>query len=188
MRYARGALDADTPMAEELILSESADRAELYAALLPQLAALVEGECNRVANLANAAAVLHTALGSLWTGFYIAEETSLVLGPFQGPIACTRILLKPAPKGVCGAAWKQRHTVVVPDVDAFPGHIACSSLSRSEIVVPLIVGASVVAVLDIDSAELDAFGEEDVAGLEAVCALLARDWDQAATAANDGLN
>lgn len=164
-------------MAEELILPESADRAELYAALLPQLAALIEGESNRVANLANAAAVLHAALGALWTGFYIAEETSLVLGPFQGPIACTRIPLVPEPKGVCGAAWQRRETVVVPDVDVFPGHIACSSLSRSEIVVPLIVDAGVVAVLDIDSPDLDAFGDDDVDGLEAAGALLAQRWN-----------
>ncbi len=168
---------ADCAMAEELALPETADRAELYAALLPQLRALVADEPNLVANLANTAAVLHVALGSLWTGFYLVEDdTSLVLGPFQGPIACTRIPLAPSPQGVCGAAWQRRQAVVVPDVDAFPGHIACSSLSRSEIVVPIVVDARVVAVLDIDSAELSAFDLVDVEGLESVLELLAHHW------------
>ncbi len=144
---------------------------EQYALLLKQVQGLLEGEPDRVANLANVAAVLHEAFGFWWTGFYLVQGRELVLGPFQGPVACTRI---PFGRGVCGTAWQQGKTVVVPDVEEFPGHIACSSASRSEIVVPVIKGKDVVAVLDIDSRELATFDARDAAGLEAIAALLAK--------------
>ena len=164
-------------MAEELKLPETGERGELYAALQPQIATLIESEDDLVANLANTAAVLHTALQTLWTGFYRVKSDALVLGPFQGPLACTRIPLVPEPRGVCGAAFKRREAVIVPDVEAFPGHIACSSLSRSEIVVPLLVHGRVELVLDIDSSVLDDFDEADLTGLGAVVGLLrARHW------------
>jgi len=143
---------------------------ERYELLYKQLRGLMEGESDPVANLANAAAAIHGAFGFWWTGFYLVQGGELVLGPFQGPVACTRI---PFGKGVCGTAWERRETVVVPDVEEFPGHIACSSESRSEIVVPLIRGGEVRAVLDIDSRELATFDEEDAAGLAPVAALLA---------------
>ena len=143
---------------------------EQYALLLKQVQGLLEGESDRVANMANVAAVLHEAFGFWWTGFYLVQGRELVLGPFQGPVACTRI---PFGRGVCGTAWQQGRTVVVPDVEEFPGHIACSSASRSEIVVPVIKGKDVVAVLDIDSRELATFDARDAAGLEAIVALLA---------------
>ena len=144
---------------------------EAYALLLKQVQGLLEGETDRIANLANTAAVIHETFGFWWTGFYLVQGRELVLGPFQGPIACPRI---PFGKGVCGAAWQQGKTVVVPDVEEFPGHIACSSASRSEIVVPIIKGQDVVAVLDIDSRELATFDARDAAGLEAIAALLAK--------------
>lgn len=145
-------------------------KAEQYALLHAQLKGLLEGETDRTANLANAAALIHESFGFWWTGFYLVHGQELVLGPFQGPIACTRI---PFGKGVCGTAWARRETVVVPDVEAFPGHIACSSLSRSEIVVPILRGGEVVAVLDIDSRELATFDDQDATGLEALASLLA---------------
>ncbi len=142
----------------------------IYAALLPQVRALLDGEPDGIARMANLAAALHTAFGHHWVGFYRVLGDELVLGPFQGPIACTRIAHG---KGVCGTAWAEARTIVVPDVDAFPGHIACSALSRSEIVVPVLDdNGKVIAVLDIDSVEPDAFHAEDVAGLEALCLLL----------------
>ena len=144
-------------------------KTEKYALLLKQLTGLLEGETDLTANLANAAALIHESFGFWWTGFYLVRGKELVLGPFQGPIACTRI---PFGKGVCGTAWERGETVVVPDVEAFPGHIACSSLSRSEIVVPVLQGGKVVAVLDIDSREPATFDDEDAAGLEAVAASL----------------
>ena len=144
---------------------------EQYALLLKQVQGLLKGESDRVANMANVAAVLHEAFGFWWTGFYLVQGRELVLGPFQGPVACTRI---PFGRGVCGTAWQQGKTVVVPDVEEFPGHIACSSASRSEIVVPVIKGKDVVAVLDIDSRELATFDARDAAGLEAIAALLAK--------------
>ena len=144
---------------------------EQYALLLKQVQGLLEGESDRVANMANVAAVLHEAFGFWWTGFYLVQGRELVLGPFQGPVACTRI---PFGRGVCGTAWQQGKTVVVPDVEEFPGHIACSSASRSEIVVPVIKGKDVVAVLDIDSRELATFDGRDATGLEAIVALLAK--------------
>ena len=145
-------------------------KAEKYELLVKQVASLTEGETDRTANLANAAAAIHEAFGFWWTGFYLVQDRQLVLGPFQGPVACTRI---PFGKGVCGTAWQRGETVIVPDVDEFPGHIACSSASRSEIVVPLLREGKVLAVLDIDSRELATFDEEDAAGLEAIAAHLA---------------
>ncbi len=144
-------------------------KAEQYKLLYAQLKGLLEGETDRTANLANAAALIHGTFDFWWTGFYLVQGEELVLGPFQGPIACTRI---PFGKGVCGTAWKRRQTVVVPDVEAFPGHIACSSASRSEIVVPILRGGEVLGVLDIDSRELATFDEADAAGLEPIAALL----------------
>ena len=144
---------------------------EAYSLLLKQVQELLEGETDRIANLANTAAIIHETFGFWWTGFYLVQGRELVLGPFQGPIACTRI---PYGKGVCGAAWQQGKTVVVPDVEEFPGHIACSSASRSEIVVPVVKGKDVVAVLDIDSRELATFDARDAAGLEAISALLVK--------------
>ena len=141
----------------------------MYATLLPQIKALVEGESNRVANLANIAAALKQTFGFFWVGFYLVEDGELVLGPFQGPIACTRIRYG---RGVCGTAWKEGKTLIVPDVDKFPGHIACSSASRSEIVVPIYnKEKEVVGVLDIDSDRLAEFDETDREWLERIVAV-----------------
>lgn len=155
-------------MAEQFDIPQGT-KEERYEALLPQIASVVEDEPDLIANMANVASMLHEAFGFWWTGFYRVLDGVLVLGPFQGPLACTRIKLG---KGVCGTAWQQAATVVVPDVDQFPGHIACSSASRSEIVVPLKQAGEVVAVLDIDSAELNTFGEVDKCYLEQVATLL----------------
>ena len=144
---------------------------ERYTLLLAQMKGLLEGESDRTANLANAAALIHGRFDFRWTGFYLAAGRELVLGPFQGPVACTR---RPYGQGVCGTAWARRETVVVPDVEAFPWHIACSSASRSEIVVPLVRDGEVLGVLDIDSRDLAAFDAEDAAGLEEIAALLVR--------------
>lgn len=151
-------------------------KAEQYALLHAQLKSLLEGETDRTANLANAAALIHETFGFWWTGFYLVRGRELLLGPFQGPVACTRI---PFGKGVCGTAWERRESVIVPDVEAFPGHIACSSLSRSEIVVPILLDGAVVAVLDIDSREPATFDDEDAAGLEAIATMLAELFQQA---------
>ena len=156
-------------MAEELITS-AGNKEEQYASLLPQLAALVTHERDLVANLANITAGLKEQFGWLWVGFYLVKEDELVLGPFQGPIACTRIKKG---KGVCGASWEQGATLIVPDVEQFPGHIACSSLSRSEIVVPAFKEGEVVAVLDVDSEALEQFDDVDKHWLEQVVALVA---------------
>lgn len=156
-------------MAEELRISTSKDRSNKYRELLPQIEALIAGEANLVANLANVAAALRQTFGFFWVGFYLVENEELVLGPFQGDIACTRISFG---KGVCGTAWLEKQTIIVPDVDAFPGHIACSSSSRSEIVVPLLKDGVVVAVLDVDSTELGDFGDDDRIGLERVAEIL----------------
>lgn len=145
-------------------------KSEQYALLLKQMRGLLEGESDLTASLANAAALIHGAFGFWWTGFYLVRGRELVLGPFQGPVACTRI---PFGKGVCGTAWQRAETVIVPDVEEFPGHIACSSESRSEIVVPILRDGTVLAVLDIDSRELATFDAEDAAGLEALAASLA---------------
>ena len=155
-------------MAEELIIDKRGKK-EMYATLLPQIKALVEGESNRVANLANVAAALKQTFDFFWVGFYLVEDGELVLGPFQGPIACTRIRYG---RGVCGSAWKEGRTLVVPDVDKFPGHIACSSASRSEIVVPIYnKEKEVVGVLDIDSDRLAEFDETDREWLERIVAV-----------------
>lgn len=157
-------------MAETLDINAAADRQQQYAELLPQLRGLIRGEANRTANLANLAAALRQTFGFFWVGFYLVDGDELVLGPFQGDIACTRIGFG---QGVCGAAWQEATTQWVPDVDAFPGHIACSSQSRSEVVVPILVDDAVVAVLDIDSDRLDDFTEADVEGLQAIASLCA---------------
>ena len=158
-------------MAEDLYVSNGT-KEERYVALLPQLEGLLSGETDEVANLANVAAALKETFGFFWVGFYRVVGDELVLGPFQGPVACTRIRKG---RGVCGTAWQEARTLVVPDVDAFPGHIACSSLSRSEIVVPLVDGAGEVwGVLDIDSSGLNAFDEVDARFLEEACRLLVR--------------
>lgn len=149
-------------MAENLIIS-TGSKAEKYKDLLPQIKGLITGEPNLVANLANTVAALRETFGFYWVGFYIVEADELVLGPFQGPIACTRIRKG---KGVCGTSWAEEQSVLVPDVDAFPGHIACSSASKSEIVVPVFKDGKVVAVLDVDSDELNDFDEVDLTYLE----------------------
>lgn len=140
-----------------------------YNELYRQIGSVLEGETDPVANMANTAALIHDAFGFWWTGFYIVRDNQLVLGPFQGPVACTRI---PFGKGVCGSAWQRQETIVVPDVEEFPGHIACSSLSRSEIVVPIFDDDDVKAVLDIDSKELSTFDETDRVWLEKIVRLL----------------
>lgn len=155
-------------MAEELRLIPGS-REEQYRSLLPQLYSLVEGESDLIANLANTAAALKEVFGFFWVGFYLVKEDELVLGPFQGSIACTRIRKG---RGVCGTAWEEGRTQLVPDVDAFPGHIACSSLSRSEIVVPLIKEGIVWGVLDVDSEHLNFFDETDKLFLEELCTKL----------------
>ena len=141
---------------------------EKYRDLLPKVRALAGGETDVIAKMANVAALLHQEMGFWWTGFYRVQGQELVLGPFQGPVACTRI---PFGRGVCGTAWRERKTIVVPDVEQFPGHIACSSESRSEIVVPVWQGDDIVAVLDIDSRELGTFDETDRQYLEQIVAL-----------------
>ena len=155
-------------MAEHLVV-EGQTKAERYASLLPQIKALIEGESNLVANLANISAALHEAFGFWWVGFYLVEGDELVLGPFQGPVACTRI---GRGRGVCGTAWQRGQTIVVEDVELFPGHIACSSASRSEIVVPLWKGDKVWGVLDIDSERLATFDECDQEWLEKLCQMI----------------
>jgi len=150
-------------MAENLQISEGADKAQTYEEIIPQIKSLVEGEENLVANLSNIAAVLDMAFHHLWTGFYLKDSSKpqLVLGPFQGPVACTRIFLEPVARGVCGAAAVAQKTQLVPDVEKFSGHIACSSDSKSEIVVPLVADGETKLVLDIDSAVLNTFDETD---------------------------
>jgi L-methionine (R)-S-oxide reductase len=155
-------------MAEDLRLAEGS-KTDQYQSLLPQIRALTEGEPDRVANLANVVAALKQQFGWLWVGFYLVKDGELVVGPFQGPVACTRISKG---RGVCGTSWQEARTLIVPDVEAFPGHIACSSLSRSEIVVPVFYQGEVVGVLDVDSAEGNDFDEEDQRWLEELVA----DW------------
>lgn len=147
------------------------DKIEKYTLLEKKVKALIEGETDIIANLANTAAIIHETFGFWWTGFYIVKGNTLVLGPFQGPVACTRI---PFGKGVCGTAWQRRATVVVPDVEQFPGHIACSSLSRSEIVVPVFIKDNLFGVLDIDSKELATFDDTDKEYLQRIVSLLAQ--------------
>ncbi len=150
-------------MAESIALSKTRDRSVVYSELLPQIEALIAGEDDLIANMANIAAVLKEALGFFWVGFYLKKGDQLVLGPFQGPLACTRINFG---EGVCGHAYSIRETVIVPNVDEFPGHIACSSASRSEIVLPLFEqNGEVFGVLDVDSDRLDDFSLVDAEGL-----------------------
>lgn len=155
-------------MAEDLEIAQGS-KEEQYRALIPQIRALVEGEPDLIANLANTAAALKEQFGWFWVGFYLVKGDELVLGPFQGPVACTRIKRG---RGVCGTAWVKEETIIVPDVEQFPGHIACSSLSRSEIVLPIFSGTTVVGVLDVDSSDLDTFDTVDQQYLEQVLALL----------------
>ena len=157
-------------MAEELTFI-SGSKEEQYLSLLPQVRSLIEGEVDLVANLANVAAALKEAFDFFWVGFYLVKQDQFVLGPFQGPVACTRIRKG---KGVCGTAWQESATLLVPDVEVFPGHIACSSLSRSEIVVPLIKDGEVWGVLDIDSDLLNFFDETDRKYLEEMCGYLSK--------------
>ncbi|HEY2847173.1 MAG TPA: GAF domain-containing protein [Pyrinomonadaceae bacterium] len=156
-------------MAESLGFSRGADRATIYDEIIPQIAALVDGETDLIANLANVAAVLKQALDFFWVGFYLAKEGQLVLGPFQGPLACTRIDFG---KGVCGKAYSTRQTVVVPNVNEFPGHIACATESRSEIVMPIMVTGECIGVLDVDSNKLDDFSATDADGLGRVVGII----------------
>ncbi|MBT1706037.1 GAF domain-containing protein [Chryseosolibacter indicus] len=150
-------------MAEELIIATSVDKKEKYKTLIPQIEALVADEKDVVANLSNIAAALKQTFDFFWVGFYLVKDNQLVLGPFQGPIACTRINFG---KGVCGTSWKEKKTILVPNVDEFPGHIACSSASKSEIVVPGFKNNEVVLVLDVDSDKLNDFDTTDQEELE----------------------
>lgn len=159
-------------MAEELII-KNGNKQEQYEALLPQIESLLAGENDWVANMANVAAALKQTFGFFWVGFYRVDGDQLVLAPFQGPIACTRIKRG---KGVCGTAWAEARTLIVPDVDQFPGHIACNSASRSEIVVPIFNEGNVIAVLDIDSDQLNAFDPTDAAYLERMVTLLTAEF------------
>jgi GAF domain-containing protein len=155
-------------MAEDLKITQGSKQ-EQYLELIPQIKGLLDGEPDLVANLANTAAALKEQFGWFWVGFYLVKEDELVLGPFQGPVACTRIRKG---RGVCGSSWEQAKTLIVPDVEKFPGHIACSSLSKSEIVVPLFVNGVVVGVLDVDSSELDQFDQTDANYLEQIVGFL----------------
>ena len=151
-------------MAEDLTIA-TGNKEEQYQTLLPQVNALIEGEPDLIANLANITGALKEQFGWLWVGFYLVKKDDLVLGPFQGPVACTRIKKG---RGVCGASWAQATTLIVPDVEKFPGHIACSSLSRSEIVIPIIRNNEVIGVLDVDSELVDHFDEIDKKYLEEI--------------------
>lgn len=157
-------------MAETLIRTAQ-DKEGKYKEILPQIEALCSGESNLIAKLANVSSALRMCFGFFWVGFYLVEGEDLVLGPFQGDIACTRIGYG---RGVCGTAWQQKETIIVPDVELFPGHIACSSLSKSEIVVPVYQDGQIIGVLDIDSDELDSFDKTDARYLEKLCATLTR--------------
>ena len=150
-------------MAEELVIATSNEKSERYSTLLPQIEALVADERDLVANLANIVAALRQTMNFFWVGFYIVRDNQLVLGPFQGPIACTRIDYG---RGVCGSAWKEKKTILVPNVEEFPGHIACSSASQSEIVLPAFKNGEVALVLDVDSERLNDFDEVDQRALE----------------------
>ena len=163
-----GKIDYLCPMAEDLTII-TGNKTEQYQSLLPQIKGLMDGETDLVANLANVAAALKEQFGWLWVGFYIVKNNELIVGPFQGPVACTRIRKG---KGVCGTSWAEAKTLIVPDVEKFPGHIACSSLSKSEIVVPIIRNKEVVGVLDVDSEELDQFDSVDKQYLEEIVNLI----------------
>ena len=155
-------------MAEDLSISKGSKQ-EQYETLIPQIEGLLTGEDDLVANMANVAAALKEQFDWLWVGFYVVKHDELVLGPFQGPVACTRIRKG---RGVCGASWSEAKTLIVPDVEKFPGHIACSSSSRSEVVVPVIINNEVVAVLDVDSQYLNYFDETDQQFLERIVSLV----------------
>lgn len=155
-------------MSENLVIADGS-KAEKYALLYKQIVSLLAGESDTVANMANVAAMIHVTFGFWWTGFYRVMGGELVLGPFQGPLACSRIRYG---SGVCGTAWKKQQTQIVPDVEQFPGHIACSTASRSEIVVPVWHGGQITAVLDIDSEHFNTFDDEDRIWLEKIVALL----------------
>lgn len=160
-------------MAEELITSGNTKK-EKYESLLPQIHALMEGETDLIANLSNTAAALKQTFNFFWVGFYLVKNTELVLGPFQGTIACTRIQKG---KGVCGTCWENGKTIIVPDVDAFPGHIACSNASRSEIVVPIFdTNNNIVGVLDVDSDVLEDFDDTDKIYLEKLCRMIGEEF------------
>jgi L-methionine (R)-S-oxide reductase len=156
-------------MSEDLQFDKNSSREEKYISLIPQLQALIQGEPDLIANMANVSAALKEVFGFWWVGFYLVKNTELVLGPFQGPVACTRIAYG---KGVCGCSWKEAKTIIVPDVDQFPGHIACSAASRSEIVLPLFKNNEVIAVLDVDSEHLNHFDINDEVHLTKILSLL----------------
>ncbi|GAA4206472.1 GAF domain-containing protein [Pedobacter jeongneungensis] len=156
-------------MAEDLIITRDTSKEEQYKSIIPQIEALLYGETDFIANLANVAAALKEQFGWFWVGFYLVKQDELVLGPFQGPVACTRIKKG---KGVCGTSWAEAKTIIVPDVEEFPGHIACASASKSEIVLPLIVDGEVIGVLDVDSEVLNKFDETDQAYLEQIIDIL----------------
>lgn len=155
-------------MAEDLSIAQGTKQ-EQYQSLIPQIKGLLTGEPDLIANLANVTAALKEQFGWLWVGFYLVKDNELVLGPFQGPVACTRIRKG---KGVCGSSWAEKKTLIVPDVEQFPGHIACSSLSRSEIVIPIIRNNEVVGVLDVDSEDYDTYDEVDKKYLEEIIELV----------------
>jgi len=155
-------------MAEDLSIFKGT-KEEQYQHIFPQIKGLLEGETDLIANLANVAAALKEQFGFFWVGFYIVKADELVLGPFQGPVACTRIKKG---RGVCGSSWEQGKTIIVPDVEKFPGHIACSSLSKSEIVLPLFSDSKIVGVLDVDSSTLDSFDETDEMYLQKIVDLI----------------
>ena len=155
-------------MAEDLIIA-TGNKEEKYKNLLPQIKGLLEGEKNLVANLANITAALKEQFNFFWVGFYLVDENELVLGPFQGPVACTRIKKG---RGVCGTSWEKNETIIVPDVEAFPGHIACSSLSKSEIVLPVYQSNNFIGVLDIDSDSYNSFDSTDATYLRTILDLL----------------
>ena len=157
-------------MSEDLAIIKGTKQ-EQYESLIPQIKGLLEGETDLIANLGNVAAALREQFGWFWVGFYLVKNGELVLGPFQGPVACTRIKKG---RGVCGTSWAEEQTIIVPDVEAFPGHIACSSLSKSEIVVPLMKDGEVVGVLDVDSEMLDQFDGVDKSYLEQIVKLIPR--------------
>ena len=160
------------PMAEIITLPKNTNKTEVYKSLIPQIEAVIKPENNLIANLANVSAILKEAFNFFWVGFYLVDENQLVLGPFQGPLACTRIQLG---KGVCGRSWQKKQTLIVPDVEKFPGHIACSALSKSEIVVPAInQNNQVVFVLDVDSEMLNNFNKEDQNGLEQIVSIIVK--------------
>ncbi len=159
-------------MAEDLI-KINGTRADQYVNLYPQIQSLLAGETDLYANLANIAAAIHDIFGFFWVGFYLVKGDELVLGPFQGPVACTRI---PFHKGVCGYAYTERKTIIVPNVDEFPGHIACASASKSEIVIPVFHENRVILVLDVDSDSLNDFTEEDQIGLEKIMGIIEENW------------